>query len=54
MKLPMTFWMKQHAIVGFIFAALHSVNDMVVMPSRQFRDELVADRTDALLFFPEA
>ena len=49
----MTIGMQQHAVLGSVAAAERSPNDVMVMPSRQFGDLLVADRTEPVLRFPQ-
>jgi hypothetical protein len=45
--------MKQHTVLRPVGAAKCSPDNMMVMPSREFGDLLVADGTDSLLFHPE-
>ena len=49
-----TLRMEEQTVLGRIRAAMRSPNKVVVVPSREFGDFLVADRTEAVLFFPEA
>jgi hypothetical protein len=49
----MTIGMQQHAVLGSVAATKGSPNDVMVMPSRQFGDLLVADRTETILRFPQ-
>lgn len=46
--------MEKNTVFGVVRAAIGSPNDVMVMPARQLGDFLVADRTQAVLFFPEA
>ena len=52
-NLPMTIGMHKNAVLCSVASTLRFVNDVVVVPTRFFRDWLVADWTDAFLFIPE-
>ena len=49
----MAIGMKQDPIVGCIFPSIHSPYKMVVVPSCELGDLLLADWTESLLLFPE-
>jgi hypothetical protein len=46
--------MEKNPVVSPITTAVSLPNNVVVMPTREFGDFLVADRTYSILFFPEA
>ena len=54
MNLLVTVWMEQHSVFVGIGAAERALYDMVIVPSSYLGDFLLANRTDAVLFFPEA
>jgi hypothetical protein len=45
--------MQEHTVVCRIATSIRPPDDMMVMPSRQSGDLLVADRTETVLLFPE-
>jgi hypothetical protein len=49
----MAFWVEEHEIFWSFTASFASPNDVMAMPPRKFGDLLVADGTEAILFFPE-
>ncbi len=53
MHLRMAVRVQQDAIFCLIRSSVDTPDDMVVMPSRYLRDQLLTDRTDAALFFPK-
>ncbi len=53
MNLTMALGMKQHPVVGMIATAVGSPDDMMVMPSSQLGNFLLAYRTQPILFLPE-
>lgn len=53
MNLTMAIWMKQHPVFSGIAAAVGSPNQVMVMPSSEFGDFLLADRAASVLFPPE-
>ncbi len=50
----MTLRMEEQTVLGCIRATMRSPNNVVVVPPSEFGDFLVADRTEAVLFLPEA
>ncbi len=53
MDLSVASGMKQHPVVGGIFSPVHPPHKMVVVPSCECGDLLLADRTESFLLFPE-
>jgi hypothetical protein len=53
MNFSMTGWVEKHSVFRPVCAAHHSPHDMMVVPSRDFCDFLLADRTNSILLFPE-
>ena len=53
MDLSVASGMKQHPVVGGLFAPVHPPHQMVGVPSCECGDLLLADRTASLLLFPE-
>ncbi len=53
MHLQMAVRVQQHAVLCSVCPSVNTPDDMVVMPSRQRRHQLAADRTDAALLFPK-
>ena len=49
----MAFWVKEDAIICLISAAVASPLNVVAMPSCEFSDLAVTERTEAALLFPE-
>lgn len=49
----MAIGVEQHAVLSSICPSIYPLYDMVVVPSRQFGNLLVADWTEAVLLFPE-
>jgi len=45
----MALQVQKYPVFGAILASMNTPDDMVIMPSRQFRDLLVADRTQSIL-----
>ena len=45
---------EKNPVLCLTAAAVGAPNDMVVVPTREFGDLLVADGAEAVLFFPEA
>src|SRR6266849_8737116 len=53
MNLPMTGGMQEHPVVCRISASVSPPDDVMVVPTRQSGDLLMADRAKTLLMFPE-
>jgi len=53
MNLSMTIGVDQNAVLSPVATTLRFMDDVVVMPTRFYRDWLVAVRADAFLFLPE-
>src|SRR5215467_13438828 len=53
MNLSMTVGVDQDAVLCLVASPILFVDDMVVVPTRFFRDWLLAFRTDAPLFLPQ-
>src|SRR5713101_570679 len=53
MNLSVAIGMNQDAVLCGVCTAQRFVHDVVIMPSRDLRDGLGADRADASLLFPE-
>src|ERR1700741_4130227 len=53
MDLPVTVGMQEHPVVRRIAAAMGPPDDVMVMPSRQSGNFLMADGAEAVLLFPE-
>src|SRR4051794_18435390 len=53
MHLRMAVRVQQDAVFCSVRSSVDTPDDMVVLPSRQLRDRLLTDRTDAALFFPK-
>ena len=53
MKSFVAIGMEENSVVCFVSAASTSPDDMVAVPPRQFGDFSVAERTEAVLLFPE-
>src|SRR2546425_12628079 len=53
MNLFVAVGMDQDAVLCAVCTPQRFIHDVVVMPSCYVRNELVTDRTDAALFFPE-
>ena len=49
----MTVGVKQDPIVGGILPSVHPPHKMMIVPSCEFGDLLLADRANSFLFFPE-
>ena len=54
MDLTVTTGMQQDQVVRFIATTVHLPNDMVIVPTGLFGNELLTDWTDAKLFMPLA
>jgi hypothetical protein len=53
MDLPVTIGVQEHSVRCRLTTPMGPPDDMMVMPSRQSGDLLVADRTETLLLFPQ-
>ena len=49
----MTVWVKQHSVLSLVCPSIYLPYDMVIVPSREFGNLLVADWTETVLLFPE-
>ncbi len=50
----MAIGMEEDAIFGPVRAAIRSPHQVMIVPPSKFGDFLVADRAEAVLFFPQA
>src|SRR6266511_1522310 len=50
---PVAFWVEQYSVFCAVCATFCSPSDVMVVPSRQLGDFLVAQRADTPLFFPD-
>ena len=53
MNLSMAVRVEQHPVLSSLCPSIYPTYDMVIIPSRQLGNLLVADWTEAVLLFPE-
>ncbi len=53
MNLSMAVRVELHPVLSSICPSIYPSDDMVIVPSRQFGNLLVADWTETVLLFPE-